>query len=220
MQASRLELADLAGAIAGAEPDLDPTQERIAIAVYRLLADGMPVAPEEAAAVAGVPLPQVAALLDRWPGVFRDSEGGVVGFWGLTIAELTPTHRIEVDERALYGWCAWDTLFLPGILERPGRVTSTCPTTREVIELVVGPDGVVRSSHPQAVVSFLLPEGGFEADVIQRFCHFVHFFATREAGETWVAEHPATFLLSLEEAFELGALVNRRQFPTALGGPR
>jgi hypothetical protein len=39
-------------------------------------------------------------------------------------------------------------------------------------------------------VSFLTPDQGFDADVIQSFCHFVHFFASREAGETWTAEHP------------------------------
>lgn len=218
MQTRPLNLARLADAFAGAEPDLDPTDERIALAVYRLLADGTPVAPVEVAAVAGAPLPQVSAVLEQWPGVFRDAAGNVVGFWGLPIGELTPTHRFEVDGRALYGWCAWDTLFLPGVLGRTGRVTSTCPTTGEEIVLVVGPNGVIETSHPGAVVSFLLPEATFDADVVQRFCHFVHFFASREAGEVWVAEHPGTFLLSLGEAFELGDLTNRRHFPTTLGG--
>ena len=51
-------------------------------------------------------------------------------------------------------------------------------------------------------------------DVIQTFCHFVHFFTSGEAGESWTAEHPGTFLLSLEDAFELGRLVNARNFPS------
>lgn len=220
MQTRRLDLAELADAISGAEPDLDPVQERIAFSVYRLLADGTPVGSEEAAAIAGVSAPEVAAVLDGWPGVFRDSEGKVVGFWGLAIGELSPTHRFELDGRTLYGWCAWDTLFLPAVLGRTGRVTSTCPTTDQEIELVVGPDGVVETSHPGAVVSFLLPDGAFDADVVQRFCHFVHFFANTEAGQGWVEKHPGTFLLTLDEAFELGALVNRRNFPTTLGGGR
>ena len=55
-------------------------------------------------------------------------------------------------------------------------------------------------------------------DVIESFCHFVHFFSSRDAGETWTAEHDGTFLLSLEEAFELGRMVNARNFPSVVEG--
>jgi alkylmercury lyase len=144
----------------------------------------------------------------------------VIGFWGLTITELSPTHRLEVNGRNLFAWCAWDTLFLPGILEATARVESACPTTGEMISLVVSPRGVVETSHRDAVVSFLTPDRDFDADVIQSFCHFVHFFASREAGETWTAEHPGTFLLPLDDAFELGRRVNALNFPAGLGGAR
>jgi alkylmercury lyase len=133
---------------------------------------------------------------------------------------LSPTHRLEVDGRELFAWCAWDTLFLPGVLGATARVRSRCPTTGETISLVVSPERVVETSHPDAVVSFLLPDRDFDADVIQSFCHFVHLFASPEAGHAWTAEHPGTFLLSLEEAFELGRLVNALNFPSALGGAR
>ena len=85
---------------------------------------------------------------------------------------------------------------------------------------MVSPGGVLETSHLAAIVSFLLPNRDFDADVIQSFCHFVHFFASAEAGQDWTAEHPGTFLLSLEEAFELGRLVNALNFPSALGGGR
>lgn len=68
------------------------------------------------------------------------------------------------------------------------------------------------------MVSFLVPEGSFDADVVQSFCHFVHFFVDREAGERWVAAHEGTFLLPLDEAFELGRLTNAANFPRAFGG--
>jgi len=129
-------------------------------------------------------------------------------------------HRLQVDGRELFAWCAWDTLFLPSILDATAHVESACPTTGETISLVVSPESVVEVSHPGAVVSFLLPERDFDADVIQSFCHFVHFIASREAGEEWTAEHPGTFVLSLEEAFELGRLVNGLNFPSVLGGGR
>jgi hypothetical protein len=34
--------------------------------------------------------------------------------------------------------------------------------------------------------------------VIQRFCHFVQFFASPEDGEQWTGEYCGTFLVSVE----------------------
>jgi alkylmercury lyase len=220
MQTKAERLEALAAAVAKAAPDFDEEQQHVALEVYRRLAEGAPAPAADVAVRVGTSPEHVQDLLRSWPGVFLDRDGSVVGFWGLTIKRLSPTHRLEVDGRELFAWCAWDTLFLPGILGATARVESQCPTTAETISLVVSPEGVVETSHPGAVVSFLLPDRDFDADVIQSFCHFVHFFASREAGEAWTSEHPGTFLLSLEEAFELGRLVNAMNFPSALGGGR
>jgi alkylmercury lyase len=210
-------LDELADQIATALGDLDSAGQRLAIALYRLLAAGRPVAVADLAAAAGLPESEVAATLDRWPAVFTDSRGRVTGFWGLTITELAPAHRYESGGRILYAWCAWDTLFLPARLGRAARVTSTCPVTGELIQLTVTPEGISGTSHPQAVVSFLRPGGPFDSGVIESFCHFVHFFASRQAGEQWAAGHPGTFLLTLGEAADLAARANRRVCPDALG---
>ena len=138
----------------------------------------------------------------------------------MTIRRLSPMHRLEVDERELFAWCAWDTLFLPGILGTTARVESVCPTTGETISLVVSPRAVLETSHPAAVVSFLTPDRRFDVDVIQSFCHFVHLFVSRDAGDAWTANHPGTFLLTLDDAFELGRQVNALNFPSALGAER
>jgi alkylmercury lyase len=213
-------LEALAKAVAKATPGFDEEQQRIALGVYRRLAEGSPAPASDVAERVGVAPDRVEQLLRTWPGVFRDEDGSVIGFWGLTIRRLSPTHRLEIDGRELFAWCGWDTLFLPGILDATARVDSTCPTTKETISLVVSPEGVAETSAPGAVVSFLVPDRDFDADVIQSFCHFVHFFASREAGEPWTAEHPGTFLLSLEDAFELGRLINALNFPSELGGGR
>lgn len=217
MRTDHDRLEALAEAVAEAEPYFDEPSPRVALATYRVLAEGTPAPVEDIAERAGEGVEPTEKLLASWPGVFRDEAGHVVGFWGLTISRLVPTHTLEVEGRRLYAWCAWDTLFLPGILDAEAQVESACPETKETISLVVRPDGVTETSHPQAAVSFLLPSTAFDADVIQTFCHFVHFFASREAGEAWSAEHPGTFLLSLEDAFELGRLVNARNFPSLAG---
>ena len=215
MRAGRLQA--LADAVARAEPYFDEPSRRVALATYRRLAEGTSASIEDIAEWAEEDPDLVERLLASWPGVFRDDRGDVVGFWGLAIAKLVPTHAIEVDGHRLFAWCAWDTLFLPGVLGAEARVESVCPVTKETISFGVGPDGIVETSLPQAVVSFLVPTTRFDADVIQSFCHFVHFFASPEAGASWTAGHPGTFLLSLEDAFELGRLVNVRNFPSLAG---
>ena len=212
MQTEDDQLETLADAVATAGPELDERARRVRLATYRRLAEGDPAPVDEIAGRAGETVELTAHLLESWPGVYRNGGGDVVGFWGLTITRLVPTHAIEVEGRRLFAWCAWDTLFLPGVLGAEANVESTCPVTGETISLVVQPEGIRETSHPRAVVSFLLPSTSFDADVIQSFCHFVHFFASPQAGDAWTAEHPGTFLLSLEDAFELGRLVNARNF--------
>jgi hypothetical protein len=95
-------LDELAGEIATALGDLDSAGQRLAIALYRLLATGRPVAAADLAAAAGLPESEVAATLDGWPAVFTDSRGRITGFWGLAITELSPAHRYETGGRVLY----------------------------------------------------------------------------------------------------------------------
>lgn len=65
-------------------------------------------------------------------------------------------------------------------------------------------------------MSFLEPGGRFDSGVITRFCHYVHFFATSQAGERWAAGHPGTFLLTLGDAYDLATRVNKRMFSRTL----
>jgi hypothetical protein len=85
------------------------------------------------------------------------------------------------------------------------------------ISLTVTPTGPTDLSPADTGVSFLLPETEFDAGVIQRFCHFVHFLTSPTDSEQWTtAEHPGTFLLSVDDAYRLGRLTNRAAFGAAL----
>ncbi len=208
------QLQTVANAVANASPDFDDQQQRIALWVYRTLGKGAPATPSEIAHLAGTSVNDVEALLTSIPGVFFNQDGNVVGFWGLDTRRLSPTHRLQLDEHEIFAWCAWDTLFLPGLLDATLSVESACAATGEEITLTVSPTGVVDTSHPGGVVSFLFPEGDFDAGLVQSFCHFVYFFANGEVGETWTAEHPGTFLMTLDEAFELARITNMLRFPS------
>lgn len=203
----------VAASLSRSMASLDDDERRLALAIYRLLATGDPVRPASVARVAGLPRPVVDAALEEWPGVFRDDIGRVVGFWGLALPEMP--HRMEVDGVLLHAWCAWDALFLPALIGATARIGSACPVTGRAISLTVSAEGVRSASPRGAVVSMLMPAGGFDVDVIQSFCHHVHFIASREAGERWLADREDAFLLSVPEAFRLGELWNRHRFGAA-----
>lgn len=205
---------NLADKIVNAMPKLGFGERRIAVGLYRLLADGEPVSPERLAETLNLSVSRVRETLSQWPGVYYDDNRAVIGFWGLVLSEMP--HRFQVDGRNLYTWCAWDSLFIPGILRKTARVESTDPVTNEKISLVVEPEGVKELEPADTVVSFLAPDRVFDADIIQSFCHFVHFFGSRDSGERWSSEHNGTLLFSADQAYELGRLTNARNFGEAL----
>jgi alkylmercury lyase len=210
-----IDIEKLAAQLVAAAPALDATEQAIAVAVTRMLADGSPVPARQVAESLGIAEDLVDERFARWPGVFRDDGDNVIGFMGLTIIEMG-THRLHIDGREVSAWCAWDTLFLPEILDATVAVTSRCPVTAREITLTVTPDGVCALHPHEAVVSFLVPETPFDSSVVQSFCHFIHFFASAGAGEAWTAEHPGTFLMSVDDAHRLGRLTNAARLGAVL----
>jgi alkylmercury lyase len=198
-------LEALAESLAGTFPGCDDAP--LARALLRELARGEPVTPTTLAAVADRDEQQATETLARWPNVRRDEHGRVEAFGGLS---LRPTnHRFEVAGRQLYTWCAWDTLFLPALLDEPAQVTSTCPATGAAVRLTVVPDRVL-ASHPQDVrVSFPPAGQASTADILESFCCHVHFLAGEDAATEWVRRHAGTFVLDLDDAFGLGRLSTR-----------
>jgi len=195
-------LNDLAEALVGAAPVLDERGRRIAGTVYRALGRGIPVWDDAVAIEAQVPIDDVRSALASWPGVFRDADSGIIGFWGLALPEMP--HTLDVNGVRLHAWCAWDTLFLPGVLAADAHVQSVDPQSEETVRLTVTPNSVSERSHERIGVSFLTPDESFEADVITTFCHYVHFFTDADSAAPWLVAHDRTFLIGLDDAFELG----------------
>jgi len=206
----------LAAQVAVAIPDLDPPLQKAALTLLRLLAQGEPLDVQRLSDALALPAACLDGTLERTPGVFRDDQRRVIGFMGLSVVEIS-NHRIHIDGRPLWAWCAWDTLFLPELLGQTARVDSRCPSTGTRISLTVTPAGIADLAPPETVVSFLVPETQFDADVVQSFCQFVHFFASPDAAASWTVQHPGTFPLTVDDAFRLGQLTNRATFGAALG---
>ena len=174
-------MQELAERLLNVFPRLDDRGRSIALAVYRELARGAPVEHEQLALRSGLPRQELDMALRAWPGVFFDDEQRIIGFWGLTIKPMP--HRLRLAGRELYAWCAWDTLFLPGLIGGPARVESNCHATGQAIALTVNAHEA-QADGPAPVLSFLIPDAaGVSTNVVSSFCHHVHFFVANSGSD-------------------------------------
>ncbi len=178
---------------------------RMQTQIIRALAEGRPLTSARFAEATGLPLDAVRDLLPSLErmGLEFDAEGNLLG----AALTLRPTpHGLRVRGRELHAWCSLDTLFLPGLLDEPAEVESTCPVTQAPIRLHVTPEGVTAYAPRSTVSSVVLPGLSCPRDRTgprSSVCSQMHFFATRAAAETWAKDHPGIAILSIEESFEL-----------------
>jgi len=167
-----------------------------------LLARGKPASPEEIAATSAKSPEEVQAALDRFPNAEWDEQGRVVGL-GLTL-QLTP-HRLEVEGRTLFAWCALDALLFPALLGRPASIESPCRGTGELVHIEVTSAGIERVEPTAAVVSIVVARD--LANFRRVSCNNAHFFSSPEAASRWLEKHPEATVLPAEDAFRLGRLI-------------
>ncbi len=207
-----LPLDDLVARLLPSFPTLDAKEQTLSIKILQLLASGNPVSRQQLADSLQLPVETVTEMLDRWWGVYYDEQERITGYWGLTV---NPTqHCIQLNGQTLYTWCAWDTLFLPGLLNTTVQIESRCAQTNNKVQLTLAPDGPQNIQPTGAVLSFLVPDSHDVKDnIVAHFCHFVYFFESMDAGLEWTAQRPDTFLLSIDDAYTLGKMVNASLYP-------
>jgi alkylmercury lyase len=182
-------------------PELDADEVLILRAAYDGLLEGDPFTPGALAVRANLSSHTVNAIIARRPGVARyASDERIHGYLGLSL-EPTP-HAIEIGDRKLWVWCAWDGLFIPRILGATARLTSTCPITGHPVMLVVSADGILEASPITAVMSFLGSLGP-AGNGVGACCPFIHFLQSDKAGAHWQSSHPSGCVLNLEQAWQL-----------------
>jgi alkylmercury lyase len=181
--------------------------------LVRLLVQGRPVAPELLASRLHRHLDEVLEILRAHPELEYDEQGNLVGS-GLT---LVPTaHQVQVGQRHLFAWCAFDTLTYPVELRLSAQVTSRCPVTGSSIHLTITPEQVLDLDPAEAQVSLVVDVAvGCRHNVREDVCNYGHFFASREAAFLWQAAHHEVVILSVEEAYQVGKLVEGARFPDA-----
>jgi len=192
-------------------PVLDITQQRVAAELTRLLSYGAPVTPERVADALHVSSTVVTSALGGLRSVVLDDHGRAVSCCGLTVRETA--HRLEVDGRMAYTWCAWDALVLPELLGRPVRATSRCPASGDAIAVEVRVDGTHNADPETTVMSFVMPDVDWGSDIAASFCRHVHFFASAELCTHWLEHHRQAFLLPLEAGCRFARMATRAGFP-------
>ncbi len=186
---SKPSIATVAEALKAAVPTLEPAEQRLVLQLYRMLLAGRPVAIADLATAVGADVGFVEGALGGWPGVFRDRKGRIVGFWGLAIRGMP--HRLTTDQGDITTWCALDPLIIAPLVTEVARVESADPVSGQPIRLTVTPEGVRDLAPSEARVSMLAPDGPFGHDVVESFCHFVHFFASEATAQAGSPTIPA-----------------------------
>ena len=200
-------LDELAKVIHRSLPPLDREGEKVSMEIYHLLARGRPVARAQLAESMQRSPAALNKMLDRWWGIDYDEQDRIVGYWGLSIR---PTqHRLEVNGQTLYAWCAWDTLFIPEVLNAGAQIESLSPITAATVRLRLSRECIQDVEPVDAVMSFVTLESAkIKENVVAHFCHFVYFFESMATGMDWTSKQPGTFLLSIEDAYALGRKLN------------
>jgi alkylmercury lyase len=197
--------------------DYGPDRSRLLLRVMRALGQGCPLSANQVdhfIAESGMLPDDAHAFLGEVAE--RGPDDTLVGVLGLSLRETA--HRVTVDGRQLFTWCAADTLFLPSLLGHMASVESESPVSQAHVRLTVSPQRVEAVDPSRAVVSIVVvaPDA---ADVHSvealwgTFCRHIFFFAARQEAETWAAgrdDSSSIEIVSVDDAFELSQLVSAR----------
>lgn len=202
-----VELRDLAKRALRLAHPLTAVEQHLLREGQRALVNGEPLTIDDLARLAEIPALEILNVLGQLPGfVHFDEKGRVVGLLGLSL-QCSAT-RLDAVGRIVSTWCAWDSLFIPRLIGMKARIASHCPITKKLIQLVVGPEGVISTSAPDLRVSFLLASETDEGSgVVGACCRHIHFLGSCQAADLWLSAHPEGFVLTLDEAWEVGRLL-------------
>ncbi len=188
--------------------DFGPEHARLLIKVMRSLGTGRPVTGEQVDQF----ITEIGARRDEADQFLRarterDNDDNIVGILGLSLKDHQ--HRFAVNETQMTTWCAYDTLYLPVLLQQTATIESPSKLSKKPVRLTVSPTGVQDTNPAGAVLSMIIidpdkTDMGSTKAIWGNFCHQIFFFASRQEAEQWAAGRNDIEILSVQEGFELG----------------
>ena len=206
-------------------PPLETIAKRLSVLLYceqkdlcrpiiQQVARGKPVTKADLQVSLHLSPDELERRLEHLPDTEFDQQGNILG-WGVTL--LPTSHQFQLDGKALYTWCAFDTVLFPPSLQRSAQVQSSCAQTGHPITFVANPEGVVTDLTPAgSVMSLILPAERSEC-VRETFCYQSLFFQSEQAASPFLASHSEAILLSIEEAALVGRWVAQSRFTEKQG---
>jgi alkylmercury lyase len=193
------------------------------LGTYRmLLAKGRPIKRDELAQALDLSIGGLNEGLAKLPGLDVDDDGNIFGVMGLTLEKTRC--KAYYGDRTVYGWCAADTLFVARLLDRIVHVETTDPVTGRKVEITVSPDGIERQQPEGLAMSAIAwnragkAGAPSSAEIRANVCDYIFFFESRASAESWVAEHPATFVMTAAEIVELVRIASEQPLEELLMG--
>jgi alkylmercury lyase len=184
---------------------LTPEHRAVLRQAFDSVAGGFPIGPDELASLLRMETRKVCECLqelEAWGLLQTDKGGAVAGAAGLS---LSPTrHRLTVNNRELYAWCAEDAIGIPAALGWNAKISSSCGQCGSPITVYMA-RGEICEPDWTATVRLWLSEIA-DGPVCTQTCPRILFFCCQEHGERWVNEHrqiPGR-LIRLNEAVEIG----------------
>jgi len=171
---------------------------RFEFQTLRLLANGEPVSAEMVGSKLGIPKTIAQAVFDASRGKGEwDSDGRLIG----SALTLVPTrHRFRVMDNNLYTWCAYDTIFLPGLLGMTAEVVSPDPLNGDLIKLVITPKGP-KTYTPKSAVLTIFQASEPATGPTSAVCTNSHYFTSQASAVAWSHDRPGVSILTVEDAF-------------------
>jgi alkylmercury lyase len=176
---------------------------RLQVLALQLLAEGNPVSPESLADAWEMPLEQVNAIFEQAAaqGTLQlDDAGHMVGSY---LSLLPTNHKFRVEDKTLYAWCAYDAIYLPGIIGKNAVIESSDPYSGEPIQVKTSPDGEIDLQPEGIVVTVVGIDADTRGGAESPRCSQMHFFRSYENAEQWSGDYADVSILTVHQVFEL-----------------
>ena len=190
-------------------PDLKTEERQISKILYQKLALGKSVSIETISNELQKSIQDIQDYLNQMEYVEYNVTNEISAYRGVTLRQTT--HCVFHNAFKVFTWCAFDTLFLADLLDKPVKITSNCPTCNKAIT-INKPDRDHKSlKETNTVMSFIIPDKvDYCEDLQSAFCCKVHFFCNGQCGSEWINLSSEIGFFNLEESIVIAEERNRR----------